>query len=197
MRLMAAYAKLDMQQVFRGHIDKKDFVKIGEASKLTALPLWVSERTDLTINILRSEARRYVRNHGVRVIIIDYLQLMTGSKEAKRGGKYEVVSEISRGLKIMAQELNIPVIALAQLNRDYEKTGSERKPRLSDLRDSGSIEQDADCCMFLYEPKSDGGIERQINCLIAKNRNGQPNKDAYFEFQPEYTKFIPLSPVDR
>jgi len=201
MRLMAAYAKLDMQQVFRGRIDKSDFVKIGEASKLTALPLWVSERTDLTINILRSEARRYVRNHGVRVIIIDYLQLMSGSKEAKRGGKYEVVSEISRGLKLMAQELEVPVIALAQLNREYEKTGSERKPRLSDLRDSGSIEQDADCCMFLYEPKGEKGgegrVENRINCLIAKNRNGQPNKDTHFEFQPEYTKFIPLSPVDR
>ena len=98
----------------------------------------------------------------------------------------------------MAQELDIPVIALAQLNRDYEKTGSERKPRLSDLRDSGSIEQDADCCMFLYENNKDGNEgDRRINCLIAKNRNGEPNKDAYFEFQPEYTKFVPLSPVDR
>ena len=198
MRLMAAYSDLDMQQVFRGHISKKDFVKIGEASKLTGLPLWVNERTDLTINMLRSEARRYVRNYGVKVLVIDYLQLMTGSKEARRSGKYEVVSEISRGLKLMAQELDIPVIALAQLNRDYEKTGSERKPRLSDLRDSGSIEQDADCCMFLYENNKDGNEgDRRINCLIAKNRNGEPNKDAYFEFQPEYTKFVPLSPVDR
>ena len=100
----------------------------------------------------------------------------------------------------MAQELNVPVIALAQLNREVEKS-SKRKPQLSDLRDSGSIEQDADSCLFLYEPERDeenlGAFSsvKRINLFIAKNRNGEPNKDVEFEFKPEYTKFIQLSPV--
>jgi replicative DNA helicase len=201
MRLMATYANLDMAHVFRGRLDKADFVRIGEASKLQTLPLWVNERTDITINIMRSEARRYVRNYGVRAIVVDYLQLIKGSPESRKQGKYEVVSEISRGLKLMAQELDIPVIALAQLNREFEKGNNQRRqPKLSDLRDSGSIEQDADCCLFLYEPPTDSALEpesssRRVNCLIAKNRNGASGKDTHFEFRQEYTKFIPLSPV--
>ena len=100
----------------------------------------------------------------------------------------------------MATELNVPVIALAQLNRDIEKKGN-RKPQLSDLRDSGSIEQDADCCMFLYEPPKEGVGEenysgiKNVNMAIAKNRNGASGGDVAFEFRPEYTKFIPKSPV--
>ncbi len=199
-RLMAAYAEIDMTEVHKGQMTKMDFVKLGKAAKLNALPLYVNERTDITINMIRSEARRYVKNYGVRLIVVDYLQLIAGTRESKKLGKYEVVSEISRGLKIMAQELDIPVLALAQLNRDYEKAGGSttRKPRLSDLRDSGSIEQDADCCLFIYEGKieeTSRAEEPQLNCLVAKNRNGQPGLEAHFDFLSEYTKFIPKSPV--
>ena len=199
-RLMAAYAEIDMTEVHKGQITKMDFVKLGKAAKLNVLPLYVNERTDITINMMRSDARRYVKNYGVRLIVVDYLQLIAGTREAKKHGKYEVVSEISRGLKIMAQELDVPVLALAQLNREYEKAGGSttRKPRLSDLRDSGSIEQDADCCLFIYEGKieeTSRAEEPQINCLVAKNRNGQPGLEAYFDFLSEYTKFVPKSPV--
>jgi len=199
-RLMAAHAEIDMTEVHKGKMSKLDFVKLGEAAKLNALPLYVNERTDITINMMRSDARRYVQNYGVRLIVVDYLQLIAGTKEARKHGKYEVVSEISRGLKLMAQELDVPVLALAQLNRDYEKAGGSttRKPRLSDLRDSGSIEQDADCCLFIYEAKIEIGSRTehpQINCLVAKNRNGQPGLEAHFEFLSEYTKFVPKSPI--
>jgi len=199
-RLMAAHAEIDMTEVHKGKMSKLDFVKLGKAAKLNILPLYVNERTDITINMMRSDARRYVQNYGVRLIVVDYLQLIAGTKEARKHGKYEVVSEISRGLKLMAQELDVPVLALAQLNRDYEKAGGSiaRKPRLSDLRDSGSIEQDADCCLMLYEGKIVEGsqtVRPQINCLVAKNRNGQPGLEAHFDFLSEYTKFVPKSPV--
>tara|TARA_B100001540_G_scaffold9868_1_gene8677 strand:+ start:12461 stop:13786 length:1326 start_codon:yes stop_codon:yes gene_type:complete len=197
MRLMAAHADLDMKHVYKGTLSQKEFEKISVSAEVRMLPLFINDRTDLTANMLRSEARRYVNNHGVRVIIVDYLQLLQGSKDARKQGKYEVVSEISRGIKLMAQELNVPVIALAQLNREVEKS-SKRRPQLSDLRDSGSIEQDADSCLFLYEPPEEDGTFseiKRINLFIAKNRNGEPNKDVEFEFKPEYTKFIQLSPV--
>jgi len=198
MRLMAVHADMDMTTVYRGVLNQNDFKKITKGTEVKMLPLYVSDRTDLTTSMMRSEARRYVNNHGVRLIIVDYLQLLQGSKDAKKQGKYEVVSEISRGLKLMATELNIPVIALAQLNREIEKKGN-RKPQLSDLRDSGSIEQDADCCMFLYEPPVDevGEIRgtKRVNMVIAKNRNGASGGDVAFEFRPEHTKFIPKSPV--
>lgn len=198
MRLMAVHADMDMTTVYRGVLSQDDFKKITKGTEVKMLPLYVSDRTDLTTSMMRSEARRYVNNHGVRLIIVDYLQLLQGSKDAKKQGKYEVVSEISRGLKLMATELNVPVIALAQLNRDIEKKGN-RKPQLSDLRDSGSIEQDADCCMFLYEPPVDevGEIRgtKRVNMVIAKNRNGASGGDVAFEFRPEHTKFIPKSPV--
>ena len=202
MRLMAVHADMDMTTVYRGVLSQDDFKRISKGTEVKMLPIYVNDRTDLTTSMMRSEARRYVSNHGVRLIIVDYLQLLQGSKDARKQGKYEVVSEISRGLKLMATELNVPVIALAQLNREIEKKGN-RKPQLSDLRDSGSIEQDADCCMFLYEPPKEeeevGGVAgtKRVNMAIAKNRNGQSGGDIQFEFQPEYTKFIPMSPLGR
>jgi replicative DNA helicase len=202
MRLMAVHGELDMSTAYRGVLSKEDFRKISKSVEVKMLPLYVNDRTDLTVNMLRSEARRYVNNFGVRLIIVDYLQLLQGSKEARKQGKYEELSEISRGLKLMATEVNVPVIALAQLNREVEKGSVKRKPQLSDLRGSGSIEQDADCCMFIYDrPMSDDAMEtfgkKEMNMVIAKNRNGDSGKDIGFEFQPEYTKFTPLSPVDR
>ena len=200
MRLMAAHGDLNMMEVYRGLLTEKEFKKLGRSVQVKMFPLHCNDRSDLNINILRSEARRYVQNFGCRVIIIDYLQLLQGTSEARRMGKYEEVSEISRNLKTMANELNVPIIALAQLNRELEK-GARRKPQLSDLRGSGSIEQDADTVMFLHEPESDeepdflSGTKR-LNLYVAKNRNGQPNMDIAFEFRAEYTRFDPMSALD-
>lgn len=200
MRLMAAHGDLNMMEVYRGLLTEKEFKKLGRSVQVKMFPLHCNDRSDLNINILRSEARRYVQNFGCRVIIIDYLQLLQGTSEARRMGKYEEVSEISRNLKTMANELKVPIIALAQLNRELEK-GARRKPQLSDLRGSGSIEQDADTVMFLHEPESDeepdflSGTKR-LNLYVAKNRNGQPNMDIAFEFRAEYTRFDPMSALD-
>ena len=200
MRLMAAHADLNMMEVYRGLLTEKEFHKISKSVEVKMLPLHCNDRSDLNINILRSEARRYVHNFGCRVIIIDYLQLLQGTSEARRMGKYEEVSEISRNLKTMANELKVPIIALAQLNRELEK-GARRKPQLSDLRGSGSIEQDADTVMFLHEPESDEEPDfmsgtKKLNLYVAKNRNGQPNMDIAFEFRAEYTRFDPMSALD-
>ncbi len=200
MRLMAAHGDLNMMEVYRGLLTEKEFKKLGRSVQVKMFPLHCNDRSDLNINILRSEARRYVQNFGCRVIIIDYLQLLQGTSEARRMGKYEEVSEISRNLKTMANELKVPIIALAQLNRELEK-GARRKPQLSDLRGSGSIEQDADTVMFLHEPESDEEPDflsgtKKLNLYVAKNRNGQPNMDIAFEFKAEYTRFDPLSPLD-
>ena len=200
MRLMAAHADLNMMEVYRGLLTEKEFHKISKSVEVKMLPLHCNDRSDLNINILRSEARRYVQNFGCRVIIIDYLQLLQGTSEARRMGKYEEVSEISRNLKTMANELKVPIIALAQLNRELEK-GARRKPQLSDLRGSGSIEQDADTVMFLHEPESDEEPDfmsgtKKLNLYVAKNRNGQPNMDIAFEFRAEYTRFDPMSALD-
>ena len=199
MRLMAAHADLNMMEVYRGLLTKREFHKLSKSIEVRMLPLHCNDRSDLNIAILRSEARRYVQNFGCRIIIIDYLQLLQGTKEARRIGKHEEISEISRNLKTMANELKGPIIALAQLNREVEK-GGKRKPQLSDLRGSGSIEQDADTVCFLHEPETEEAPDftsrtKRINLYVAKNRNGQPNMDIAFEFIPEYTRFDPMSPV--
>jgi replicative DNA helicase len=200
MRLMASHGELNMTTVYKGTLSEQEFKKISKSVEVKMLPIYVSDRTDLTVNMLRSEARRYVNNFGVRVIIIDYIQLLQGTKETRKLGKYEVVSEISRGIKLMATELNVPVIALAQLNREAEKA-TNRKPQLSMLRDSGSLEQDADCCMFLFEPPEENeswgeeSYTKNINLTIAKNRNGASGGSVAFEFIPEYTKFKSKSPI--
>ena len=199
MRLMAAHADLNMMEVYRGLLTKREFHKLSKSIEVRMLPLHCNDRSDLNIAILRSEARRYVQNFGCRIIIIDYLQLLQGTKEARRIGKHEEISEISRNLKTMANELKVPIIALAQLKREVEK-GGKRKPQLSDLRGSGSIEQDADTVCFLHEPETEEAPDftsstKRINLYVAKNRNGQPNMDIAFEFIPEYTRFDPMSPV--
>ena len=199
MRLMAAHADLNMMEVYRGLLTKREFHKLSKSIEVRMLPLHCNDRSDLNIAILRSEARRYVQNFGCRIIIIDYLQLLQGTKEARRIGKHEEISEISRNLKTMANELKVPIIALAQLNREVEK-GGKRKPQLTDLRGSGSIEQDADTVCFLHEPETEEAPDftsstKRINLYVAKNRNGQPNMDIAFEFIPEYTRFDPMSPV--
>ena len=142
------------------------------AAKLNAAPIYIRPRTDIDINQLRAEARRLVGSHGVKLIIVDYLQLV-GVDRRRNGTRAEEVGEISRGLKKMALELDIPVIALAQLNRSIE-SDNNRMPRLSDLRESGSIEADSDVVAFIYcqnQAATKGGrLLSQI--FVGKNRNG-------------------------
>jgi len=145
--------------------------------QLENAPLWIDDTPSLSIFEFRSKARRLVRNNGVQIIIIDYLQLMTGPPELK-GQREQEVSTISRQLKAIAKELNVPIIALSQLNRQVETRGGNKRPQLSDLRESGAIEQDADIVMFIHRPEKYGVADEnsypgETDLIIAKHRNGQ------------------------
>ncbi|CCY36559.1 replicative DNA helicase [Alistipes sp. CAG:831] len=154
-----------------------ELVQLHERIKdLSAAPLYIDDTPSISIYELRSKVRRLVRNAGVKLIIIDYLQLMTGPPEL-RGMREQEVSNISRSLKAIAKEMSIPVIALSQLSRDVEKRGGNKIPQLSDLRESGAIEQDADIVMFIHRPdyygtEEEGAVPGQAQIIIAKHRNG-------------------------
>ena len=158
-------------------------------------PLYIDDTAGIQINELRSKARRLKSQHGLDLIIIDYLQLMQGSNTKNSGDNRQAeIAEISRSLKALARELNVPIIALSQLSRSVENR-QVKKPMLSDLRESGSLEQDADIVMFLYrEDYYDPQTTNQniTEVIIAKHRNG-PVDTVKLYFKKEYTRFDNLS----
>lgn len=181
-------------------LSEDDRKKIMERyTELSEIPLHIDDTSNLTIEQLQIKAKRLHAKHGVKLIIIDYLQLMTGSKNAKN--REQEISRISRGCKLIAKELNIPVIALSQLSRSCEARGGMKRPLLSDLRESGAIEQDADIVMFHYRPEyydimvwDDGqgsSTEGQAEGFVAKNRNGSLTK-VRMKFEGKYTLFSEL-----
>ena len=179
-----------------GNLSDEEFAKIGDAmGEMAEIPIYIDDTSSMTIMELRNKVRRAAHDHDIGVVIIDYLQLLDGSDKYK-GQRVQEVSEVSRGLKILARELSIPVIALAQLSRNV--TGRENpRPILSDLRDSGSIEQDADLVMFLHRPdyykQNDDNYEEThiTEVIIAKHRHGETGRvDLYFH--PELLRFMSL-----
>ena len=158
--------------------DPQDWDTLNERiGKLSRAPLWIDDTPSLSIYEFRSKARRLVQTQNVKMIIIDYLQLMTGPVEL-RGMREQEVSAISRALKSIAKDLNVPILALSQLNRSVETRGGNKRPQLSDLRESGAIEQDADIVMFIHRPEFFGTAEAdaypgQTQLIIAKHRNGE------------------------
>lgn len=194
-RLLFQVAGADYQRFRTGYFENVNIPGLVEAAKRISLaPLWIDSTSSMTILELRSKARRMSQLYGIKVLVIDYLQLLSSSREY--GNREQEVAEISTGLKSLAKELKIPVIVLAQLNRDVEKDPN-RKPRLADLRESGRIEADADLVAMLYQPKlkederaaldaregSEDWSKRwsRVNLLIAKQRNG-PTGDFEMEF---------------
>ena len=163
------------------------------ASVVGRLPIIVYEGASITVGGIAAKARRWVRNQGVRIVFVDYLQLIQGNPKLQRR---EQVDAISSGIKRLARELKIPVVVLAQLNREIEKD-KDRKPRLSDLRESGAIEQDADFVGMLYRPKAptefdaDDADMIEVNMFVAKNRRGSAQLDVPFMFQRSITEFTP------
>ena len=158
--------------------DPQDWDTLNERiGKLSRAPLWIDDTPSLSIYEFRSKARRLVQTQNVKMIIIDYQQLMTGPVEL-RGMREQEVSAISRALKSIAKDLNVPILALSQLNRSVETRGGSKRPQLSDLRESGAIEQDADIVMFIHRPEFFGTAEAdaypgQTQLIIAKHRNGE------------------------
>ncbi|MBO6081781.1 MAG: DnaB-like helicase C-terminal domain-containing protein, partial [Bacteroidales bacterium] len=163
---------------------------------LSKAPLYVDDTPGLPVMEFRTKAKRLVKSKGVRLIIVDYLQLMQGPAEL-RGMREQEVAAISRTLKMTAKELNVPIIALSQLSRDaVKRAGSNGKPMLSDLRESGSIEQDADMVIFVHRPDYLGLSETEngketTQIIIAKHRNGE-TRDIDMLFKSEQVRFVEL-----
>jgi replicative DNA helicase len=167
----------------------------GAAGKLANAPLFIDDSPGLSILQMRARARRMLQQHGIKLFVVDYLQLLHSTSRRAENRQQEI-ADISNGIKALAKELNVPVIVLSQLNRELEKD-KNRKPRLSDLRESGAIEQDADLVALLYKPNSgdedDGPVRDEpdaiaVNLLIAKQRNG-PTGDVPLTFLKGFTRF--------
>ena len=172
-RILSANTRIPATRLQLGVLNDNDWEDIyNSAADIGEWPLHIDDTAGITLTDLKMEARRIKREHGLDLIVVDYIQLMQGSKEY-RGNRVQEVSELSRGLKALARELDVPVLALSQLSRAVEQR-AEKKPQLSDLRESGSIEQDADIVMFLYRQEYYEPDEQQnlAELIIAKNRNG-------------------------
>ena len=222
-RILAEQTKISGDKMRKAELNKNDFNKIAKTStELENLNLIIDDNPVLTIPILRSRARRLKRLHDINLIIIDYLQLMSSSSNNKNDGRVQEISEITRGLKSIAKELNIPIIALSQLSRQVEQR-EDKRPLLSDLRESGTIEQDSDVVMFIYresyylerlEPirkseeddlKYNERVSRwqqltndnynKAEIIIAKQRHG-PIGSIKMQFDANYTKFSDLTTKD-
>lgn len=193
-RAICSRARVNIRNIREGFIADRDFPKITTAAgRVGASPIYIDDSSGLSIMELRARARRMWQLYGIKVFIIDYLQLLH-STARKAHNRQQEIGDISRGCKALAKDLNVPVIVLAQLNRELDKD-KNRKPRLSDLRESGDIEQDSDLVGLLYKPASaddeDDGAEQEavpVNLLIAKQRSG-PCGDVRLTFLKSYTRF--------
>jgi replicative DNA helicase len=196
LRMMCSEARIDMNRVRLGQLTDRDFSRLVDvASRLSEAPIYIDDTPDLTLMELRARARRLVSQNQVGLIIIDYLQLMSGPGSGKSGeNRQQEIAAISRGLKALARELGIPIIALSQLSRAVEARPNKR-PMLSDLRESGSIEQDADLVMFIYRdeyynPHSEKAGIAEI--IVGKQRNG-PTGTVELQFHASHVRFNDLA----
>ncbi len=196
-RLLCAEARVDSHRVRTGYLEPSDWKRIGVAAgRLADAPLYIDDTANLSVLEARAKARRIRAEHGLQLVVIDYLQLMQGRWRAEN--RQQEISEISRSLKALAKELEVPVVALSQLSRALEARGGDASPRLSDLRESGALEQDADVIVFLHRPglykENPSDVEKNMtDVIIGKQRNG-PTDKVQLVFKPEYTRFEDLSP---
>ena len=204
-RLISAEAELDSEKIKKGNLADYEWAQLNhKISALSSAPIFIDDTPALSIRELRAKCRRLKSQHDIQLIIVDYLQLMSGGEAGRPGGNREQeIASISRALKGIAKELNIPVIALSQLSRSVETRGGDKKPQLSDLRESGSIEQDADMVIFLYRPEYYKITEDEMGnptqgmgeVIIAKHRNGSL-ETVQLKFIGRFTKFADLDGFD-
>ena len=193
-RLLSSVAAIDSQRMRSGYLEELDFARIAPAMQaLSDAPMYIDDTPSISTMELRTKARRLQAEHGLDLLIVDYLQLMQSNSTSRDANRVQEVSEISRGLKALARELKVPVIALSQLSRQPEMRES-REPRLSDLRESGAIEQDADLVLFLWREKEKAGEGDDtdgevINLRLAKHRNG-PTGEVKLWFRKTQTRFV-------
>ena len=193
-RMLCAEGNIDAQRLRTGKLESDDWGKLTMAmGSLSNAGIFIDDSPGIRVNKIRSKCRRLQQEHGLDMVIIDYLQLIQGSTASAKENRQQEVSEISRSLKALARELSIPVIALSQLSRGVESR-QDKRPMMSDLRESGSIEQDADIVGFLYrDDYYDKESDRQniIEIIISKQRNG-PVGTVDLAFVKEYNKFVDL-----
>jgi replicative DNA helicase len=199
-RLLCSEGLVDAQRLRRGQLRDDDYPKLARAAGLLGTaPIWIDDSAAITPLAMRSKARRLKADHNIGMIVVDYLQLMQGPTNAE--SRQQEISQISRSLKALAKELDIPVVALSQLSRAPDQRAGDHKPQLSDLRESGAIEQDADVVMFIFRQEMyDGPTDKEGNSLegiaeliVGKQRNG-PTGTVPLYFKKEYTRFDNRSP---
>ncbi len=192
-RLLCSDAQVDASRMRNGRLAESDWRKIAESvGRLGSAPIFIDDNPNITVMDIRAKARRLKSRHGLGLVVVDYLQLMTGRNNAEN--RQVEVSEISRGLKILARELQIPVVALSQLSRNLEMR-SDKRPMLADLRESGSIEQDADVVLFIYRDEvynPDSEDRGAAEVIIAKHRNG-PTGAIELAFIDHYARFANMA----
>lgn len=193
-RMISAEAELEGEKIKKGNLADHEWAQlVHKTSRLSSAPIFIDDTPALSILELRAKCRRLKAEHNVQLVVIDYLQLMRGEQG---GNREQEIASISRALKGIAKELNVPVLALSQLSRGVETRGGDKRPQLSDLRESGSIEQDADIVMFLYRPEyykitvDEEGLPTQGmgEVIVAKHRNGSTGT-AKLKFIGKFTKF--------
>ncbi len=193
MRLLSAEAKVPLNHIRNGNMGDEDWTKLArKMGEVSSAPMFIDDSPNMTMMEIRAKARRLKQRHDLKLIVIDYLQLMTSGKKVE--SRQLEVSEFSRQIKLLAKELEVPIIALSQLNRGPEQRGDKR-PMMSDLRESGSIEQDADMVILLhrddvYEKESTRPGEADL--IVAKHRNG-PTRDLTVAFQGHYSRFVDMA----
>lgn len=199
-RLISAEAELESEKIKKGSLSTHEWAQLHHRiNRLTNAPIFIDDTPALSILELRAKCRRLKQQHDIQLVVIDYLQLMTGDTTKGGGNREQEIASISRALKNLAKELNVPVIALSQLSRAVETRGGDKKPQLSDLRESGSIEQDADMVMFLYRPEyynitqdeAGNPVQGIGEVIIAKNRSGSLDT-VQLRFIGKFTKFSDL-----
>ncbi|MGI8879100.1 MAG: replicative DNA helicase [Jatrophihabitans sp.] len=198
MRLLSAESRVLLKSMRDGHLSDEDWSRMARrVGELAKAPLFIDDSPNLTMMEIRAKARRLKQRHNLELVVIDYLQLMTSGKRVE--SRQQEVSEFSRSMKLLAKELEVPVVALSQLNRGPEQR-TDKKPMLSDLRESGSIEQDSDVVILVHRPdlypgsETEGGVSRQgeADLIVAKHRNG-PTATIAVSFQGHYSRFANMA----
>ena len=190
MRILSAEASIQLQDLRKGTLKDSDWQKMARlAGELSKAPLFIDDSPNMSLMEIRAKCRRLKQLHNLRLVVIDYLQLMSSGKKVE--SRQQEVAEFSRALKLLAKELEVPVIAISQLNRGPEQR-TDKRPQMSDLRESGSIEQDADVVILLHRDRSDPEREGEADVIVAKHRNG-PTRDIVLAFQGHYSRFANMA----
>jgi replicative DNA helicase len=203
-RIIAMEAEISGMKMRNGQLEDYEWEQLNAAlERVSEVPIYIDYTPGINVFELRAKCRRLKMQHDIDLIVIDYLQLMSGGGDNQRGNREQEVSAISRALKGLAKELNVPVIALSQLSRAVETRGGSKRPQLSDLRESGSIEQDADIVAFIYRPEyydiledEEGmSLKNVAELIVAKHRHGAL-ETVRMRFEAEFARFSDLDDPD-